>query len=224
MGKPVAHYHKHTKTQTCAFKKSILSQKVNNYRTININNARTQITRNITYLGLTIDSKFKWTNTAKKLTNQMKNSLRFISFIRGIRNIGCYPPTLKLLYTAYTRSLVTHTSIIFPSLRKIFKEKISRIKTSTLRRIYRPPRYYTNSYMKTSTWHPSWNTSTTSINDSCKNPTHGYFYTTSSLSPQKHKVTHFLKNYFTHNRIQNLRIKITISGSLSFSPLQPNRK
>ena len=79
----------------------------------------------------------------------MKKSLSFIPFLKGIRTLGCYPPTLKLLYRAYTCSLTAHASIIFPNLNKTQTEKIRRLESSTLRRIYKPLRYYTNAQLYT---------------------------------------------------------------------------
>ena len=86
---------------------------------------------------------------ANKLVTNMKKSLTFITFLKGVRTIGCYPSTLKLLYTAYTRSLTAHASIIFPNFNKTQTEKIRRLESSTLRRIYKPPRYYTNARLYT---------------------------------------------------------------------------
>ena len=138
-----------TKTQACAFKKRNLPGRILQQKVITINHTNTHFTKHITYLGLVMDHKFKWTPTAQKLYNKMKMSLRFINFLSGFRTLGCYPPTLKLLYTTYTRSLTAHTSIVFPNFSNTQKEKIRRIESSTLRRIYKPHRYYRNTQLYT---------------------------------------------------------------------------
>ncbi|KAL4152897.1 hypothetical protein QTP88_000730 [Uroleucon formosanum] len=109
-------------------------RRLNNFPDITIKDFIIPIVTNHTYLGLKLDSKFRWAPHVNDLT---KFCARWANFLRSVANVwwGSHPTPLLLIYKSVIRSKLDYGCFFSSSSALFHRNKIQKLQTSCLRSI-----------------------------------------------------------------------------------------